>query len=133
MTRRKIPKSQPEKTSHDDKLLLAMTEYKRVWDMKGDASFRGISARYGVHWETLRNRVVRGQGTREEYEKLRQRLIPAEEKVLWEYCKQLETWGASGRVCQLQKMTEELLQEKGEDLDRNPLGKNWPTSFFIPT
>jgi hypothetical protein len=130
MTRRKIPKSQPGGTSHDDKLLLAVTEYKRVWDMKGDASFRGISARYGVHWETLRNRVIRGQGTREEYGKLRQRLTPAEEKVLWEYCKQLEAWGAPGRVCQLRKMAEELLQEKGEDLDRNPLGKNWPTSFL---
>ena len=90
MTRRKIPKIQPGETSHDDKLLLAVTEYKRVWDIKGDASFRSISARYGVHWETLRNRIIRGQGTREEYGKLRQRLTPAEEKVLWEYCKQLE-------------------------------------------
>jgi hypothetical protein len=130
MTRRKIPKFQPGEIPREERILLAVEEYKATEKAKGEASFRAIGRRYDIAWPTLRNRIVRGQGTREEYGKLRQRLTPAEEKVLWDYCKQLEKWGAPGRICQLRKMAEELLVAKGENLDKNPLGKNWPSAFL---
>jgi hypothetical protein len=54
-------------------------------------------------------------------------LTPGEELALEGWCKQLEEWGAPGRICQLRKMAEELLVAKG---DTEPLGLNWPSAFI---
>jgi hypothetical protein len=127
MTRRKNSKTQPGELPWEERVLLAVTEYKTTLESKGDASFRAIGRKYDIAWATIRNRVVRGQGTRREWGEARQRLTAAEELVLEGWLKQLEKWGAPGRVCQLRKMAEELLIAKG---DTKELGVNWAGAFL---
>ena len=82
MIRQKIPISQPGEILKAERVLLAVEEYKETEEAKCYASFRVIGQRYDTAWSTLRNRVVHGQGIREEYRKLQQRLTPVEEEVL---------------------------------------------------
>ena len=70
--------------------------------------------------------MVKEQGGK--WAEIRQRLTPGEEKVLVDYCKQLERWGAPARICQLRQMAEELLKAKEDNTA--PLGKNWPSAFL---
>ena len=70
---------------------------------------------------------MRGARSRELYAQARQRLAPAEEDVLQEYCLQLERWGCPARISQLKHMAENLLVAKG-DIDL--IGKNWPSTFL---
>jgi hypothetical protein len=94
---------------------------------KGSASFRATGRRYNVARSAIRNRVIRGHMTRKKYAIARHRRTPEEELALEGWCKQLEEWGAPGRICQLRKMAEELLVAKG---DTESLGLNWTSSFI---
>jgi hypothetical protein len=76
---------------------------------------------------TVRDRINRDTKSREFWAQVRQRLTPAEEDVLEEYCLQLEKWGCPARICQLKFMAKELLKGKG---DIKPIGKNWPRAFL---
>jgi hypothetical protein len=96
-------------------------------EKEGKASIINIAKEYDIAWETLRDRLYNGAGSREEYAKARQRLTPIEEKVLKEYCLQLEAWGCPARISQLRLMAGELLKAKG---DIEPLGKNWTSTFL---
>ena len=106
---------------------LAIDTYKEVFEKEGIASLNGIAREYRVAWTSLRDRINNGAISREFYAQARQRLTPAEEKVLREYCLQLERWGYPARVSQLKLIAEELLKAKG---DKRPIGKNWPRVFI---
>ena len=126
MTRRKPPKLQAGELPWATRIELAIDEYKSSYTKKGWASFRAIGKRYDVYWESIRDRVVRGARSRELYAQARQRLSPAKEDVLQEYCLPLERWGCPERISQLKQMAEELLKAKG---DTELIGKNWLSSF----
>ena len=127
MTRRKIPNFEPGAIQWATLMELAIDRYKEVFEKEGIASLKGVAGEYGVAWTSLRDRINNGAVSREFYAKARQRLTPAEEKVLEEYCLQLEKWGCPARVNQLRLMAQELLKAKG---DTRPLGKNWPSAFL---
>jgi hypothetical protein len=65
---------------------LAIDTYQALKEKEGKASIMNIAKEYDIAWETLRDRLYNGAGSREEYAKARQRLTPIEEKVLKEYC-----------------------------------------------
>ena len=90
MTRRKVPKIQPGSILWATRMELAIDTYKEVFEKEGIASLNGIAREYGVAWTSLRDRINNGAISREFYAQARQRLAPAEEKVLREYCLQLE-------------------------------------------
>ena len=121
MTRPKIPKLHAREFPWATRIELAIDEYKSSYTEKGWASFRAIGRRHNVHWENIRDHIVRGARSRELYTQARQRLTPAEEDVFQEYCLQLERWGCPARISQLKQMAEELLIAKG---DIDPIGKN---------
>ena len=127
MTRRKIPKLQAGELPWATRMELAVDEYKTTYTETGKVSFRSVGRRYNIHWENIRDRIVRGSKSREAVAQDRQRLIPAEEDVLEEYCLLLEKWGCPARISQLKHMAKELLIAKG---DTDLIGKNWPSSFL---
>jgi hypothetical protein len=106
---------------------LAIDRYKEVFEKEGIASLNGIAREFSVAWTSLRDRINNGAISREFYAQARQRLTLAEEKVLREYCIQLERWGCPARISQLRFIAEELLKAKG---DTTPIGKNWPRAFL---
>lgn len=106
---------------------LAIDIYKATLEKDGKASIMAVAKEYGIARESLRDRVNGGAQSREGYAHARQRLVPAEEKVLEEYCLKLEEWGCPARISQLRVMAEGLLKAKG---DTAPLGKNWPSTFL---
>jgi hypothetical protein len=67
MIRRKIPKLQAGELPWATLIELAVDEYKSSNTGKEGASFRAIGRKYDVHWEAIRNRVVRGSSSRELY------------------------------------------------------------------
>ena len=95
--------------------------HKEVLKQEGKASFQGIGKEYDIAWETLRDRINKGAVSGELYAQARQRLTPAEEKVLEEYCLQLERWGCPAKISQLRLMANELLKARG---DAKPVWKN---------
>ena len=126
MTRPKPPKTQPGEVPWATRIELAIDTYKEVFEREGTASLKAIAREYKICRSTLRNRI-NGAISREFYAQVRQRLTPAEEKVLREYCLQLERWGCPAKISQLRFMAEELLRAKG---DTRLLGKNWPSVFL---
>ena len=98
MTRPKALKTDPKAVPWATQMELAIDIYKELEGKEGSASISGITKEYNIAWETLRDRLHKGVGSREEYAKARQKLILAEEKVLKEYCLQLEEWGCPARV-----------------------------------
>ena len=127
MTRRKIPKLQAGELPWATRLELAVDEYKTTYTETGKVSFRSVGRRYNIHWENIRDRIVRGSKSRKAVAQDRQRLTPAEEDVLEEYCLLLESWGCPARISQLKQIAEELLVAKG---DTKLIGKNWPSKFL---
>jgi hypothetical protein len=54
---------------------LAIDTYQALKEKEGKASIMNIAKEYDIAWETLRDRLHNGAGSREEYAKARQRLV----------------------------------------------------------
>ena len=83
-------------------------------------SERAISLEHGIARSSLKGRIQGGRARTIEDEN-RQRLTHLEEKVLKDWCLQLEAWGFPARVEALRRMDKDMLAEKG---DYKKLGKN---------
>ena len=87
ITRRKEPKLQPGELPALVQIQLAIEDYNTLLAEKGEASFRDITKRHGIPWETLRDRITLCMAkSREEDAQDRQCLTVAEEEILEEYC-----------------------------------------------
>ena len=90
MTRRKIPKLQAGELPWATRVQLAIDEYKSTYTKRGWASFHAVGKQYNIAWTTIRDRVKREAISRKLKIQGRQRLTPAEEDKLQEYCLLLE-------------------------------------------
>jgi hypothetical protein len=101
--------------------------YHQLEKKDKERSMRQVAKEYLLAWETLRDRLTGKVVSREKYAHVRQRLSPAEERVLEEDCLQLEKWGCPACVCQLKFMANKLFSAKE---DTTPVRKNWPSAFL---
>jgi len=95
-------------------------------------SFRNLALKYGVTSSTLSDRVWSGL-TRQEGHAHRQRLTPAMEKALTDWCQELDDCGFPPRLDLLRAMAGALAQLRAEE-ENDPelayLGKHWLSSFL---
>jgi hypothetical protein len=79
----------------------------------GAVSIRKVARQHSVRFKAVRDRITRGKVSKQKASERMQRLCVTEEASLEIWCKQLEEYGWPTRICQLCKMTEELLKAKG--------------------
>jgi len=95
-------------------------------------SFRTLAILHKVPSSTLADRA-RGGLSRKESHIHQQRLTPAMEKSLQDWCKQLDDWGFPPRMDLLHAMAEALVQQRAEE-EEDPelagLGKHWVSNFL---
>jgi hypothetical protein len=72
MTRRKIPKSNTEELSPEEKLQRAIRAYRDAKAAGAAPTLRQVAKKYDVLWTKLRNRINRNAQSREAYAAQRQ-------------------------------------------------------------
>jgi len=95
-------------------------------------SFRTLALLFNVPCSTLADRA-RGGLSRKESHVHQQRLTPAMEKALQDWCKQLDDWGFPPRMDLLLAMAKALAQQwadEEEDPTLAGLGKRWVGNFL---
>jgi len=95
-------------------------------------SFRKLADKYGVSSSTLSDRE-RGGLTRQQSHAHEQKLTPAMEKALEDWCKKLDDWGFPPRMDLLRAMVGALAQiraEEEEDPELAHLGQHWLSNFL---
>jgi len=117
----------PKNTVQEDQVRRALEERRSE-----GTSFRKLAVKYGVSSSTLSDRA-RGGLSRQEGHSHRQKLTPAMEKALEEWCKQLDDWGFPPRLDLLRAMAlalAKLRAEEEDDLELAQLGKHWLSKFL---
>src|SRR4051794_38857437 len=101
----------PPELSKRERLELAFDAWK---SSNGALSLRKAARKYGVSWETLRDRK-NGAKSKAEEAQARQRLTVQEEESLRKWLCQLEAWGWPCLPTQLHKMAWEILKARGDN------------------
>lgn len=91
-------------------------------------SIRGIAKAYQVTKSTL-SRRLKGQRSISEYAAQRQKVKPAEERVLVDFIKESADRGFPLSHSRVEEMANTLIQER-EGPDYEPVGKNWIYKFL---
>lgn len=107
-------------------LQAAVKVYKVRYNSQREILIREVALNYGVHWETVRDRIS-GSVSRKEASQGMQRLSPFEEGVIEKCCLRLYAWGWPTRIHRILRMAIELLKKKG---DTKELGPNWQLAFL---
>jgi len=122
--------TKPRESKHtiqEDRIRRALEERR----LEG-TSFRNLAVKYGVSSSTLSDRE-RGGLTRQEAHAHRQKLTPAMEKALEDWCEKLDAWGFPPRMDLLLAMAAALAQiraEEEEDPELAHLGQHWLANFL---